>query len=230
LAELWPRQAATVAPQAIKPGQLTAVALADNPLSLFATLVVAELKLLLKGRSYLWYAVAAGLFLACLLSPLESVRGLLPYVWLWPLLIWSEMGVRESRYRVDQLLWSAPAPLRRQLPAAWLAGVLLAFLLGGGAFIRFLAEPALLVGFLAGAVFIPSLALFLGTVGGTERPLQILLLLYWYLGVLNGLPFLDFTGATEAALVQAIPGYYLSAAPLLMGLTFGFRRRAMAAA
>jgi hypothetical protein len=225
LSALWPRQTAAAPLTAIQPRQLTSVAPANNPLSLFAALIVAELKLLLKGRPYLWYAGAVGLFLACLFAPLETVRGLLPYVWLWPLLIWSEMGVRERRYGVDQLLWSAPAPLGRQLPAAWLAGVALAFLLGGGAFIRFLAEPALLYGFMAGVFFVPSLALFLGTATGSERPLQIILLVYWYLGVLNGLPILDFTGATAAAVAKAIPGYYLSAVPLLVGLTFWFWRR-----
>jgi hypothetical protein len=66
---------------------------------------------------------------------------------------------------------------------------------------------------------------FLGTATGSERPLQIILLVYWYLGVLNRLPILDFTGATAAAVAEAVPSYYLSAAPLLVGLTFWFRRR-----
>ncbi|MBN2007080.1 MAG: ABC-2 transporter permease [Anaerolineae bacterium] len=205
---------------------LTPVTASGKPLRLFVTLVAAELKLLLKGRAFLWYAVAAGLFLACLLSPLETVRGaLLPLVWLWPLLLWSEMGVRETRDRVDQLLFSAPSPLWRQLPATWAAGVLLALLLGGGALIRFLAEPAWLPGFIAGALFIPSLALLLGIVTGTERPAQILLLIWWYLGPLNGLAALDITGATAAALAHGIPWFYIIASPLLSGLALLARRR-----
>jgi hypothetical protein len=198
---------------------LTPVVASGKPLRLFVTLVLAELKLLLKGRAFLWYVVAAGLFLACLLSPLETVRGsLLPLVWLWPLLLWSEMGVRAARDRVDQLLFSAPSPLWRQLPAVWTAGVLLALLLGGAAFIRFLAEPVWLPGFVAGMLFIPSLALLLGMTAGTERPTQILLLIWWYLGPLNGLAALDITGATAAALAQGIPWLYIAASPLLLGL------------
>jgi hypothetical protein len=124
---------------------------------------------LFEGRAYLFAAVATSLS--------AGLTGwLLPLAWLWPLLLWSEIGVRERRYRMDQLLFSAPAPLWRQLPAAWTAGVLLALVLGSGAFVRFLAEPGLLVGFIAGMLFILSLALFLGVAGGTERPLQILLL------------------------------------------------------
>ena len=204
---------------------LTPITASGKPLRLFVTLAAAELKLLLKGRAFLWYAVAAGLFVACLLSPLETVRGaLLPLVWLWPLLLWSEMGVRETRYRVDQLLFSAPSPLWRQLPAAWMAGVLLALLLGGGALVRFLAEPAWLPGFVAGVLFIPSLALLLGIVTGTERPAQILLLIWWYLGPLNGLAALDLTGATAAALAQGVPWHYVAASPLLLGLALLVRR------
>jgi hypothetical protein len=151
----------------VTPDQLTPVTAAAAPLRLFTALVTAELKLLLKGRAFFWYAGAVGLILACLLAPLETTqRWLLPLAWLWPLLLWSEMGVRERRYRVDQLLFSAPAPLWRQLPAAWAAGVVLAVVLGSGALLRFLAVPELLIGFVAGALFIPSLALFLGVMGG----------------------------------------------------------------
>ena len=210
---------------------LTPVTASGKPLRLFVTLVAAELKLLLKGRALLWYAVAAGLFLACLLSPLETVRGsLLPLVWLWPLLLWSEMGVREAHYRVDQLLFSSPSPLWRQLPATWMAGIVLALLLGGGAFVRFLAEPAWLPGFMAGVLFIPSLALLLGMTTGTERPTQVLLLIWWYLGPLNGLAALDLTGATAAALARGIPWFYLAAGPPLFGLALLVRRQQLQAA
>jgi hypothetical protein len=94
---------------------------------------------------------------------------------------------------------------------------LLALLLGSGALVRLLAEPALLPGFAAGALFIPSLALLLGVAAGTERPLQIILLIWWYLGPLNGLAALDITGVTDAALAQGIPWFYIAASPLLFG-------------
>jgi hypothetical protein len=213
----------------LRADQLTPVTAANSNFSLFAQMVTAEFKLLFKGRPTLWYVVAAGLVLACLTADLETVqRWLLPLIWLWPLLLWSEMGVRESKYRVNQLLFSAPAPLWRQLPAAWTAGVLLYLLLGSGVLIRFLTEPMLLPGFVAGALFIPSLALLLGVVGGSERPLQILLLIFWYLGPLNGLPLFDFTGSTPDAVAQAIPWYYLALSLPLLGLTLLARWRQMA--
>jgi CDP-diglyceride synthetase len=158
------------------------------------------------------------------------VRGLLPWVWLWPLLLWSELGVRATRHRVNPLLAGAPSPLWRQVPATWMAGVLLALLLGSGALIRLWSEPALLPGFAAGALFIPSLSLLLGLTAGTERPAQVLLLIWWYLGPLNGLTALDLTGVTDAALAQGIPWFYLAAGPLLFGLALLVRRQQLQAA
>jgi hypothetical protein len=223
--KLFPSRSAAVL-STIEPGHLTPVTASRSRLNLFTALVTAELKLLLKGRAFLWYAVAAGLLLAGLLSPLEVVRRwLLPLAWLWPLLLWSEMGVRASRFRVDQLLSSAPFPLWRQLPATWTAGFLLALMTGSGAFVRYLAEPVLLPGFVAGALFIPSLALLLGVAGGTERAFQILLLTAWYLGPLNGLAALDITGATGPALAQGVPWYYIGASPLLLLLALLARQR-----
>jgi hypothetical protein len=217
---------ATIQASIERGGQLTPVTASHNKLSLFAQIVLAEGKLLLKGRPLLWYVVAAGLILACLTAELATVqRWLLPLVWLWPLPLWSEMGVRESKYGVDQLLFSASAPLWRQLPASWTAGVLLYFVLGSGALLRFLTEPALLPGFLAGALFIPALALCLGTVGGSERPLQILLLIFWYLGPLNGLAAFDITGATAEAVALGIPWYYLAASLPLAALALLARRQ-----
>ncbi|PDW00226.1 hypothetical protein [Candidatus Chloroploca asiatica] len=224
LATLWPGFGRTA--RLARPGdgparaaQLTPVTTATNPLGLFARVVATELKLLLKGRPLLWYVVAAGLMLASLLAELTTVqRWLLPIIWLWSLPLWSELGVRERKYGVEQLLFSAPAPLWRQLPAAWTAGMVLYVILGGGVLRRFLAEPALLPGFWAGAWFIPALALGLGAVGRSERPLQILLLSFWYLGPLNGLAAFDITGATPAALALGIPWYYLAASMPLVGL------------
>ncbi len=219
---------ATIQTNIAHSGQLTLVAPSHNQISLFAQIVAAELKLLLKGRSALWYAVAAGLIVACLLAPLETVqRWLLPLVWLWPLPLWSEMGMRGRKYGVDQLLFSAPSPLWRQLPATWMAGVLLYCIVGSGVLLRLLTEPALLPGFVAGALFIPSLALLLGVVGGTERPLQILLLIYWYLGPLNGLTAFDITGATGDALAMGVPWFYIAVSLPLLGLALLVRRRQM---
>ena len=64
---------------------------------------------------------AGGLIVACLAAPLSaSSGGVVLAAWIWPLLIWSQMGSREARYATGSLIFSAPHALQRQLPAVGL--------------------------------------------------------------------------------------------------------------
>lgn len=204
---------------AAAPSGTGGVAMSRSSLAILARLLVAEVALLVKGRPLVWYLGAAGWIVACLVAPVDAVqRWLLPLAWLWPLQLWSEMGARETLHRTRELLFSAPAPVLRQLPAAWLAGVLLALLTGSGVLVRLPAEPSLLPGFVAGALFIPSLALLLGVLGGTGRTFQIVWMVLWYLGPMNGVPAFDLTGATAAGVALGAPWYYALAGLVLLGM------------
>ena len=73
--------------------------------SRFGAVLLAELRLLLRGQPWWWYAGGAILLIASLANPLKEGReGLVPFVWLWPVLRWSRMGTREllpsQRYRL----------------------------------------------------------------------------------------------------------------------------------
>lgn len=103
--------------------------------------VLGELWLALKGLRWWWYLVAGGLWLACLVS-LPAARQVLPFAWIWPLPLWSAMGTREERYNTRDLAFSAPHPLRRQLLAIWVAGLIVTALTGSGAALRFLVSGA----------------------------------------------------------------------------------------
>ncbi|HYH44948.1 MAG TPA: hypothetical protein VEG34_04635, partial [Thermoanaerobaculia bacterium] len=127
----------------------------------FPGVLAAELRLALKGQPWWWYAAAAGLIIAGLTAPVGGVRQIvLPLAWIWPLLVWSPMGNRESRFGTGELLFSAPHPVGRQLPAVWMAGVLVAAVVGGGVATRYLigGDFAALAAWTVGALFIPSLA------------------------------------------------------------------------
>ncbi len=131
---------------------------------------------MLKGQKWWWYAVAAGLIVACAAVPDASARGmLLACAWFWPILIWSKMGVREVRDQTSQLIFSAPHPLARQLPAVWLAGVVLALITGSGFGGRLLlaGDWRGLLAWLIGALFIPTLALTLGVWSGSSKLFEI---------------------------------------------------------
>jgi hypothetical protein len=170
---------------------------AANRYSFFTVLIV-ELKLLLKGQRWWWYAVTAGVIVACATSPSVITREIiLPIAWVWPMLIWSAMGSREIHNNVQQLVFSSALPLWRQLPAQWLAGFIVTLILASGAVLR-LAIDGDTIGFIAllsGALFIPSLALASGAWSGTSKLFEILYITAWYLGPLNKVTELDFIGS-----------------------------------
>ena len=178
----------------------------------FLTMLKAELRLLLKGRRWGWYLVAAGLFVAGLAVPEEGRRIVLPLTWIWPILLWSSLGGREARFATDGLVFSAAWPLKRQLPATWLAGVLLALATGGGVGLRLALEGrwAALGAWLVGALFIPTFALALGVWSGSGKLFEVVYLLLWYIGPLNQTRPLDFMGAVPAAVQTGVPLVWLA--------------------
>jgi hypothetical protein len=195
----------------------------------FGPMLLAECRLILKELKQLpflgmWGSAASGaLIIAGLLLPLEEAQGiLLPVAWLLPVLIWSKLGTREARHRTDQLIFSSANSLTRQLPALWLAGVLLAIVTGSGVALN-LALHGDWLGVLAwvvGALFIPSLALCLGVWTGSSKLFELTYTLLWYIGPLNRVELLDFMGALPRSVEAGIWKFYLAITIILFGLTF----------
>ena len=183
-------------PGVAKPVALTPLPAAPSRLRQ-GTLFVAEMRLLVKGLPWWWYLVALSLIGASFLAPMANVRSqVLPAALIWPLLLWSGLGCREARFATRQIVFSAPHPLRNQLPAAWLAGFAVAALMSLGPTVRFLlaGETAALFSLVAGLLFIPSLALALGVWTGTSKAFEVVYAVFWYLGVLNDVLELDYSG------------------------------------
>ncbi len=188
----------------------------------FAAVFIAELRMFLKGQPWWWYAVAGGLVLAQLFNPPEVSRILLVVAWAWPVLLLGGLGCREARFDTHQLVFSAPHPLRSQLPATWLSAFFVTALLGAGTFIRFLAAADWtgLMAWQAGALFIPSLALILGVLTGGSKTFEVVYVLWMYLIVQRGAPGIDFVGLAPASPWQL----FAALAVLLTGLAFAARR------
>jgi hypothetical protein len=181
--------------------------------SRFLTILSAEIRLLLKGQRWWWYLITAGFIIACAAVPDPSARGmLLGCAWIWPILLWSSMGIREVQHQTHQLLFSAPHPISRQLPAVWLAGVFLAVLTGSGFALRLLLGGHWrgLFAWLIGALFIPTSALALGVWSGSAKPFEILYTLLWYLGPMHAFPALDYAASAPATPSTHYPLFYLA--------------------
>jgi hypothetical protein len=194
----------------------------------FIQLVVSELRLMLKGQRWWWYVVAAGLFIACLASPVNASRGgVILAAWMWPILLWSQMGAREARYSTQSLIFSSDQALARQLPAAWMAGVLVAALTGGGLGIRLLlaGNSEGLAAWATACLFIPTLALALGTWSGGSKAFEALYTVWWYIGPANRATGVDFIGTSAA---NSRPGMYLLFTGVLLLAAYAGRRSKMA--
>jgi hypothetical protein len=184
----------------------------------FLGVLFAELRMLLNGRRWWWWAIIAGLNIAIFIAPLSTVKQtLLPVVWLWPLAIWSEMGNRERKENTFQMVFSSARPVLRQLPAAWLAGVLATALFGIAGAVVFLSNGDLptLAGWVGAVIFVPSLAL--GVFSSGSRVFEVVYLILWYIGPFQKMPGMDFITGT--------PQVYLLAAAGLLILTAYWRGR-----
>lgn len=160
----------------------------------------AELRLLLGGHPWWWYAGLAGVNVAALLVPAESVATPLLVAWLLPLSAWSALGCRERLDGTEELLFSGPSPRLRQLPAQLAAGVGVSVVAGSVPLARMAYAgngPSLLAAGV-GALFVPALALCLGAWTGKEKTFHGVYLTVWYLGPVHGVGALDFLGVADA--------------------------------
>lgn len=187
-----------------------------------------ELRLMLNGHRVWWWIVAAGLAIAGFVLPPSTARAhVLPFAWLWPALIWSAMGARERRDGTEELVFVAPHPIGRLLPATYLAGVTVAVLAGAGIGLRALASGSLwaFVAWAIGALFIPALALACGVWSGGSKLFEAFYVVFWYVGPLQPTPPLDFMGASDLAVGSGIPIHYAMATAALLALAVVGRKR-----
>jgi hypothetical protein len=228
------------------PVTLTSIALSTTAsrgsrMSIFLHLVGSEVRLMLKGQRWWWCVVALGLILVALILPTTEARQIvLPFVCVWPLLIWSQLGNREVQNRTDQLVFSAPFPLRRQLMASWTAGFVLTLVASSGVIVRLIlaSDWNAVVPVVVAAAFIPAAALALGTWSGGSKLFEVVYLLLWTLGPMNqmvtalGFPLVadqflafDYIGSSDAAISQGVPLYYAVFTILLLVLALIGRKR-----
>lgn len=199
--------------------------------ALVGSMVVAELRLAFSDMSRWWALAAAGLWVASLAAPIAAARDVHVVTWLWPILCWSKMGVRESLHRTGPLVYSCPRSLQRQFLALWVSGVVIAAGTGSGFAIRcVLAGDRLsLAAWLAGALFVPSLALALGVWTGSSRTFEALYAVLWYVGPANRIAVLDYSGAWATASAVPTAAVYGVLAVLLLAASVVGRRRQLRA-
>ena len=197
-------------------------------------LLAGEARILVQGVSRWWWLAAAGLTVLSLAVPRDLVRPagastalLLSAAWIWPILIWSRLGTQRRENGLDSLLGAYPGA-GRQLAAEWLAGLALTVALGLGPLLSMIIarDGAGAAAWAGGALFIPSLALLLGTVSGTHRVFQVLYLILWY-AVVNHVAAADYMGTVLVRGRPAGPSPAVVAGAGLAMLAVAFAIRAL---
>jgi hypothetical protein len=187
-----------------------------RPRLAFRRLLAGEMHILVAGTSRWWWLVAAALSAMSLAVPANIVKTsgtstalLLSAAWFWPVLIWSRLGTQRRENGLDTLLGAYPA-VYRQLAAEWAAGLALTVVTGLGPLLRMAvaADSPRVAAWMAGAVFIPSLALMLGAASRTHRTFQALYVILWYAAV-NQVAAADYMGTV------LVNGHPVGPSPLL---------------
>jgi hypothetical protein len=109
----------------------------------------------------------------------------------------------------------------------WLAGVAVALAAGLGVAVNLiLADDWLhLLALGTGALFIPTLALALGTWSGSSKLFEVVYMLWWYAGPINRVESLDFMGAGSDLQSSTVLVYGLVTILLLALAVFGRKRQ-----
>jgi len=186
----------------VDPATVTPVT--DRSAGGFGRLLRQELRLLVRGHPWWWYAGTV-LIVVVGLSGNASTELIVPIAAIWPLFLWSAIGSRTVRHQMTPFIVTSNQPYR-QLFAEWMAGGVITLIFLGSALLPVLVtDPAVTV-VLAGAVlFVPSIAQAMGLWSGTQRLFEILYLVCWYIGPLNGVRSIDFAGATTETVGTVIP-------------------------
>ena len=192
----------------------------------YVSLVRAELLLMLRGNATIWLFLTAGMFVASIFAPIGfSYKVSLPLLWFFQTLILSKLGSREITCRCSEYIFSAPFPLQRQLPATFLAAVLVLLALALPVLIRLFLSGNFygLYAISVGALFISSFAIASGILTGGSKLFEVIFTVMVY-GVLNRIPFVDFIGAIEGSQSLGVAHFLMLATIFLLFTAFSGRR------
>jgi hypothetical protein len=221
-----PRPARSLAYKALSPAKA-------RPGLAAGRLPAGEVRILVQGTSRWWWLVAAALNAASLAVPANLVKPagastalLLSAAWIWPVLIWSRLGTQRRENGLETLLGAYPGTYR-QLAAEWAAGLALTAVAGLGPLLRMAiaADSPRVAAWIAGALFIPSLALMLGAASRTHRTFQAIYVPLWYAAV-NQVAAADYMGTVLVDGRPAGPSPLLTAGVSLAMLAIAITIRA----
>ncbi|MGO5065617.1 hypothetical protein FDF31_10280 [Clostridium sporogenes] len=136
---------------------------------------------------------------------------LIPVIWILPIFIWSKLGSIQMNFNMEEYLFTYKNYRNKQLLNSIITGILFTIFINIGVIIKF----AMLNNFLAicyilmATFFVNVLGIFIENATGSSTAFEIIYIILWYVGILNGLMSLDFLGLTQKAASAHIPIIFL---------------------
>lgn len=162
-------------------------------------LIRSELLLGLKELPWIWLLIGLALLVAESVVPYQIARHyLLPAAMIWPLVFWSNLGTRESRYNTGSLLFSSAGVHTRQVVAQLAGGIVIALIMTTPMLVRAAAaaDVSYVLLLLVSAAMIPSVAYALGNVSGSRKLFEVIYPMIWYGGSIDKITAIDLLGTT----------------------------------
>lgn len=171
-----------------------------------------EILLLIKGLSNYWYIGLIGLNIAQLfVSPTILTTALIPFSWLYCVLVLSPIGSQSKTYNTNELMAYCSFSSSKQTISLFLAAFFMLSLSTFVGLIRLvMLEQWLVVAQIGiGIGFSVALALFLGTITQTRRTFEVIYPALWYLGPMQSALYVDYFGVNSQASWQANMPFYV---------------------
>ena|GEM_PF-4278261 len=163
-----------------------------------------------------WYAIVIICSVGVIFAERDILyKFLIPAIWILPIFIWSKLGVIEKNFHMQDYLLTYKNYRDTELLNSITAGIIVTIVINISVIIKFLMIRNLIgvLYVLMAVFFVNALGIFIGSAFGSSTAFEMIYIILWYVGVLNGLSSLDFIGLTKNAAYT-----HTSAVLLLIGI------------
>lgn len=179
-----------------------------------------ELKIIVKALPAWWYIFTI-IFSICAAFTTGEVQNkiFIPLIWILPIVIWAKLGSAEKKFNMETYLFTYNNYRSSQLINSFIASFIFTILINTGILIRFILTNNIIgaLYILMAAFFVTSLGIFVGNATGSSTVFEVVYLMLWYVGILNGLPQLNFLGTSQKVSNINIPSlFFIIGAGLLI--------------
>lgn len=171
-------------------------------------IIESKLKIMLALPNLWWYGIVIICSVGVLFAQGDNLyKFLIPAIWILPIFIWSKLGTIEKNFHMEDYLLTYKNYRNTEILNSVTAGIIFTIVINISVIIKFLMLGNLigvLYVFMA-VFFVNALGIFIGSFFASSTAFEIIYIILWYVGVLNGLSSLDFIGLTRNAACTYIP-------------------------